>query len=34
MINKNTIVTAILAIVLWEFRFEILAIVSGLLGLT
>jgi hypothetical protein len=32
--NKNTIVTAILAIVLWEFRFEILAIVSGLLGLT
>ena len=34
MINKSTITTAILAIVLWEFRFEILAIVSGLLGLT
>jgi len=34
MINKSTITTAILAIVAWEFRFEILAIVNRLLGLT
>ncbi|MEE3254403.1 MAG: hypothetical protein VX199_01750, partial [Chloroflexota bacterium] len=32
--NRSTIVTAIIAIVLWEYRFEIFAVISNLLRMT
>jgi hypothetical protein len=32
--NRGTIVTAIIAIVLWEYRFEIFAFLSNMLRLT